>query len=201
LTPIIATAAILSPIAAAGIFLKVLRIRETCLHRSIHIRSAAHSVFTCINAVDRVPEWYERNPAWAPRKLRLLTLARWGDRIPRQAGSSRGGSDGIEIRSLEDREFHYAHHRPDLLSYRSTFRITWRDTECVLTWEVCYKFSRWIDALFDSVVTAKRTREEMGESLERIRCLAETIPVPEFRDKSVAKTARWLWSRGVSKAS
>ena len=197
----IATAAILTLIAAAGIFLKVLRIRETRLQRSIHIRSAAHLVFSCINAVDRVPEWYECNPTWAPRKLRLLTLARWGDRIPRQAGSSCGCSDEIEIRSLENREFHYAHHRPDLLSYRSTFRITWSDQECVLTWEVFYKFSRWIDALFDSMVTAKRTHEEMGKSLERIRCLAETIPVSKFRDKSTLEAACWLWSRGVSKAS
>ncbi len=195
----IETAAILIPIVVVYLIVRVLGTQETRLRCCIRIKSPANMVFSCISGVDRVPEWYGRNPGWAPERLKLLTLARWGERTRRQIGSSQGGSNVIEIRSLENRMFYYEHNRQNLLNYRSTFRITSCDKECILTWEICYKFDRWIDTLF-SIVTAKRTHEEMGKSLERIRCVVEAIPVPDQWEKLSPQTD-WQWSRRISKAS
>ncbi len=195
----IGTAAILAPIAVVYLVVRVLGTQETRLRCSIQIKSPANMVFSCISAVDRVPEWYGRSPAWAPGRLKLLTLATWGERTPRQIGFSHGGSNLIEIRSLENRIFYYEHNRLNLLNYRSTFRITSCDRECILTWEICYKFDRWIDTLF-STVTANHTYTEMEKSLERIRCVVEAIPVPDAREKLAPETD-WQWSRRISRAS
>jgi hypothetical protein len=80
---------------------------------------------------------------------------------------------------VRNREFGYIYQSYRGISYESLFRITSKDRECTLTWDLRYRSHRWLDAVYNRALIAKRTSEAMGESLHTIRRLAESMASPK----------------------
>jgi hypothetical protein len=175
-TPIVAL------LAGAYVALRAEKKRETRVVRSIRIRTTPSLVFDVVGHVDRVPEWY-RQSRWLPRALAPASLARWGEHIPSswrlENCSSTPASNEIQIRWARNREFGYRYESRTGVSYESLFRISSKDRECTLTWDLRYRTHRWLDALYNRAVTEKRTSETMGASLHTIRRLAESTAAPK----------------------
>lgn len=170
----------------AAIVLKLMRPYRIRLVQSTGI-SAPHSVvFDLVSDADRVPGWYGE-PLWLPSFLRVSTLSRWSEQIPRSSRIDIAAPDGggdLQTREVRGREFGYCFSWPGVMTYETIFRLFPRQDGCQLTWELRFQLHRSVDKLAYRIRADREVWYTMNDSLQSIRCLCESIAVRPAWEKT-----------------